>query len=145
MVLSSPWRWVPRPTAWSWYCSPPSHSPLPHSIPCKGLSNHYPCSCFRLNPGSHQRPCSLALDSTHLFQPILCASPWVSLKKVKAALQQCKSAVITHISSDSWASLPGSHPTPLGHHRAPDWAPWVTEQLLTSYLFYARVETNTTL
>ena len=34
------------------------------------------------------------------------------------------------------ASLAASHPTPLGHHRAPGWAPCVREQLLTSYLFY---------
>ena len=27
-------------------------------------------------------------------------------------------------------------PTPLGHHGAPDWAPCVTEQLLTGHLFY---------
>lgn len=80
---------------------PPSHSPLPHTIPCKDLSNHYLCSCFRLNSGSHQRPCSFALGSTHLYQPNFCAFPWVSLKKVKAALQQCKSAVIKHTSSHS--------------------------------------------
>ena len=33
---------------------------------------------------------------------------------------------------------PGSHPTPLGHHRAPGWAPCVIQQLPTSYLFYTR-------
>ena len=42
---------------------------------------------------------------------------------------------MTHISSHSWASLPGSHPTPLGHHRAPDWTPWVTEQLSPAIYF----------
>ena len=30
------------------------------------------------------------------------------------------------------------HPTPLGHHRAPSWAPWARKQLPTSYLFYTR-------
>ena len=28
------------------------------------------------------------------------------------------------------------HPTPLGHHRAPGWAPCASHQLPTSYLFY---------
>ena len=37
----------------------------------------------------------------------------------------------------SWSSLPSLHPTPLDHHRAPGWAPWVIQQLLTSYLFYS--------
>ena len=28
------------------------------------------------------------------------------------------------------------HPTHLGHHRAPSWAPWAIQQLPASYLFY---------
>ena len=28
------------------------------------------------------------------------------------------------------------HPTHLGHHRAPSWAPWAIQQVPTSYLFY---------
>ena len=36
----------------------------------------------------------------------------------------------------SFLSLP--HPTPLGHHRAPGWAPRVIKQLPTSYLYYTR-------
>ena len=36
-----------------------------------------------------------------------------------------------------WAWLT-PHPTPLVHHRAPDWAPCVTQQLLTSYSSYTR-------
>ena len=32
--------------------------------------------------------------------------------------------------------LPLCHPTPPGHHRAPDWSPWATQQLLTSYPSY---------
>ena len=31
---------------------------------------------------------------------------------------------------------PSSHPTPLGHHRAPIWAPCVIQQFLTSSLVY---------
>ena len=37
------------------------------------------------------------------------------------AIQQCKSAIITHISPPSGASLPT--PIPLGSHGAPGWAP----------------------
>ena len=39
-----------------------------------------------------------------------------------SAIQQCESAVSTHIS-----------PTPLGHHREPGWAPCVIKQLPTIY------------
>ena len=35
--------------------------------------------------------------------------------------------------------LPSPHSTPLHHHRAPDWAPCVIQQLPASYLFYALV------
>ena len=47
----------------------------------------------------------------------------------------CESALIIHITLLSWASLPFSHPTPVGHHRAPCWAPCVIQQLLTSYSY----------
>jgi len=30
------------------------------------------------------------------------------------------------------------HPTPLGHHRTPSWAPWTIQNVPTSYLFYTR-------
>ena len=53
-----------------------------------------------------------------------------------SALQQCESAIITHISPSSWTSSPSPHPTSLSHHRAPGWAPCVIQQLLTSSLFY---------
>ena len=36
------------------------------------------------------------------------------------------------------APLPSCHHTPLGHHRAPSWAPRVTQQVPTNYLFYTR-------
>ena len=45
-----------------------------------------------------------------------------------SAIQQHKSAVIRHTSPPSLAS---SYPIPSGYHRAPDWAPCATQQLLT--------------
>ena len=42
-----------------------------------------------------------------------------------SATQQQTSAIIIHISSPSWAILLSTHPIPLGHHRAPAWAPCV--------------------
>ena len=44
-----------------------------------------------------------------------------------SAVQQSRSVIIIHryISSLPLPSLPSSHPTPLGHHRAPGWAPCV--------------------
>ena len=47
-----------------------------------------------------------------------------------------KSAIIMHTVPSSWASLLLPHPSPLGNHRAPSWAPCFPQQLLTSYLFY---------
>ena len=40
-----------------------------------------------------------------------------------------------YISSPSWASLPPPPSHFLHHHRAPGWAPCVTQQLPTGYLF----------
>ena len=53
-----------------------------------------------------------------------------------SAIKQHESATSIHISSPSWDPLSSSPPTPLGHHGAPDWAPWVITQLHTSYPFY---------
>ena len=50
-----------------------------------------------------------------------------------SAVQQRDSAICIHTSPPSWAS--SLHPTPLGHHRAPIWAPCVIQQLPTSCLF----------
>ena len=50
-----------------------------------------------------------------------------------SAIQQCKSAISIHMFPPSH---PPPHPTPLGWHRALDWAPCVIHQLPTSYLFY---------
>ena len=47
-----------------------------------------------------------------------------------SAIQQCKLAIIIHISPPSLVFLPSSHPTALDHHRV------LAGQLLTSYLFY---------
>ena len=40
------------------------------------------------------------------------------------------------MSPASWTSSPLPQPSALGHHGAPSWAPCVTEQLPSSYLFY---------
>ena len=66
---------------------------------------------------------------------------WVS------AAQWRESARCTHVSPPSWASfLPTSPSHPLGHHRAPSWAPCAVQQLCTSYLLYtwycAYINTN---
>ena len=45
------------------------------------------------------------------------------------------SYIYTHISSSS-ASILLPHSTPLGHYRAPSWAPCAVQQLVTSYLFH---------
>ena len=53
-----------------------------------------------------------------------------------SVIQQCESAIIIHLSIPSVLSRPPlPNPTSLGHHRAPDWAPCVLQQLLTSHLF----------
>ena len=52
-----------------------------------------------------------------------------------SAVQWNKSAVCVHISPPSWTVLPTHpHPTPLGHHGAPSWAPFMRQQLPTSPL-----------
>ena len=57
-----------------------------------------------------------------------------------SAMQQHESVIITHthtyITPPSLAFLPSPYSTPLGHHRAPGWAPCVTQHLPTSSLFY---------
>ena len=55
---------------------------------------------------------------------------------IVCTIRWSESPLCTHISPPSWAFLPPLHPTPLGHHRAPSWAPYAVEQLPTSYLFY---------
>ena len=42
--------------------------------------------------------------------------------------------VCMYVSLPSWVSLFFPHPTPIGHHRAPDWTPFVIKQLPTSIL-----------
>ena len=51
-----------------------------------------------------------------------------------SAIQQFESAIYP---PPSWTSLsPPPHPTSVGCHRAPRWAPWAIHKLSTSYLFY---------
>ena len=78
-----------------------------------------------------------------LFLLLLNFSPLLFFNWSKTALQCCvgfchiicESAMIIHVSVLSWASLPFSHTTPVGYHRAPGWAPCVIQQLLTSYSY----------
>ena len=53
--------------------------------------------------------------------------------------------IIIHTSPPSLASLPSPHPTPPGHHRAPDWAPHATQRLRTSYPSYLHLIVDVTL
>ena len=57
-----------------------------------------------------------------------------------SAVQQSESAICIHRSPPSGTPLPPHpHPIHLGHHRAPSWAPCITQKVPTSYLFYRRV------
>ena len=49
---------------------------------------------------------------------------------------QCESVIIYIYPLPLEPPSPPSHPIPLGHHRAPSWAPYTIEQLPTSYLYY---------
>ena len=51
----------------------------------------------------------------------------------------CTAKWINHMNTHipSLLDLPPPHPTQLGHHRAPSWAPCAIWQVPTSYLFYA--------
>ena len=53
-----------------------------------------------------------------------------------SAVQKCESAISVYISPPSWASLPHPHPTHLGHHRAPGWAPCVQTSFLWTIMFW---------
>ena len=53
------------------------------------------------------------------------------------AIQQPESAINIHISPLSWTSFPPTpQSSPLSCYRGPGWAPWITQQLPTSHLFY---------
>ena len=69
----------------------------------------------------------------------VCYDECILLAKLCLPLPWCKSPIIIHTSTLSWASLPSPYPTPLGHHRAPGWAPCVIELLLISYFIYGSV------
>ena len=51
-------------------------------------------------------------------------------------VQWSESAICIPKSPPSWTSHPPPHPTHLGHHRAPSWAPCAIQQVPTSYLFH---------
>ena len=48
-----------------------------------------------------------------------------------SAVQQPESAICRHISPPPWASLPPACRSPLGHRRAPSWAPCASQRLPT--------------
>jgi len=52
-----------------------------------------------------------------------------------SAVQWSESAICVHIPI-RFLLDPHPHPTPLGHHRAQSWAPWVMQKLPTSYRFH---------
>ena len=52
---------------------------------------------------------------------------------------QHESAIRIHISPPSWPSPNSSHPTALGHHGAPSWAPCTVRQLAASCLTHGSV------
>ena len=80
-----------------------------------------------------EKQVSRSRDSMSFFKKIFFNWGIIALQLcVVSSVQQCESVVCPL----SWASLWPLHPTPLGHHRAPSWAPYTTQQLPTSYLFY---------
>ena len=57
-----------------------------------------------------------------------------------SVVQLCESAINIHTSPPSWASVPPpTHPSPLGHHRVPGWAPSTVRQLPTPYSTHGNV------
>ena len=56
-----------------------------------------------------------------------------------SAIQWSISAVCIHISPPSWISQPFSHPTHLGHNRAPSWASWALQQVPTIYFTHVNL------
>ena len=63
-----------------------------------------------------------------------------------SAIHQCESAISIHVFPLSWASISPPYPIPLGHHRAPSWAPCAIQQLSTAvYFTYGSVYLSTLL
>ena len=56
-----------------------------------------------------------------------------------SAVKQSESAICIHISPPAGTSSPSPHPTLPGHHRAPKWAPGVTQQPPTICYTHSRV------
>ena len=80
-----------------------------------------------------EKQVSRSRDSMSFFKKFFFNWSIIALQLcVVSSVQQRESAVCPL----SWASLRPLHPTPLGHHRAPSWAPYTTQQLPTSYLLY---------
>ena len=109
---------------------------------------HYSSAHFASPWDTHRQDCSM--DLTSLFP--CCNYFYFHLLRTIPGMRIQKLWVLFKLESNcfamSWWSLPYnaniyslclepvSHPTLLGHHRAPGWAPCVIQKIPTSYLFY---------
>ena len=93
-----------------------------------GVGCHFLRQCMKVKSESE-----VAQSCPTLSDPMDCSPPGSSIHGIFQArvlewgspIGQCKSTIFIHILPPSWASLPSCHPTPLGYHRAPGWAPCV--------------------
>ena len=108
----------------------PTRLPRPWDSPGKnaGVGCHFLLQCMKKKSESE-----VAQSCLTLRDPMDCSPPGSSIHGIFQArvlewgspIGQCKSTIFIHILPPSWASLPSCHPTPLGYHRAPGWAPCV--------------------
>ena len=102
------------------------HRWQPTRLPCSwdsqgkntGVGCHFLLQCIRVKSESE-----VAQSCPTLRDPMDCSPPGSSIHGIFQA------RVL------EWGAIAFSS-TPLGHHKVPGWAPCVTQQLPTSYLFY---------